>query len=538
MAANVIKPVYRPYNGGGVLTHYNNILWAGYKDVWMSADLGKSWSLRTPFNGFNNNCIKDIHFISDQIGLATTQNGEIYTTNDQGLSWIQHVPPNPFRESIESARFVGSPMNIIACSYSGDWYRSYDGGNTFLMNHVDSFATQVLAGTGGTAYIIGGTTSGAKLWQTNDFGLSWNEYLGRFDFDSYSADRDQCDTSYFYVSNDDRSNLPGNFSRGIVSSDAGASWQVHDIHPVPYRCGSVSTAPNAVFMQTFSGIIRSTDQGETWKDIGGPPNITATRFVTALDNNTIAAVDSFGSVWVTDNGGGDSVSVLDVAPLSIVTADQKTDTIGGSVAVPISINGLTTTEDFTVVMHYDNGLIYNGTFASANTRLDIPGESWAGRSKIRISGADSKRVLSQSYFDVFSDNTILLKATFDSVTVESSIVPCHNLLPASFFATSTITSASGCGADILTNFIRDSTMPELRIVSNPAERETFISSTQDLGEVNISVFDMLGSKRSEGVMQLAKNTNAKLSLPFSNGVYSVRVKSSSRIFDLRVVLQR
>src|SRR5258708_38542612 len=115
-APNVIKPIFRPYNGGGVLISHNGILWAGYHDIWYSPDTGKSWTMRTPFNAFNNSCVKDISFFDDNNGLATTQNGEIFITGDQGLSWTQHIPPHPyrFRPSIESGCFCGTANNIIA----------------------------------------------------------------------------------------------------------------------------------------------------------------------------------------------------------------------------------------------------------------------------------------------------------------------------------------------------------------------------------------------------------------------------------------
>lgn len=532
-ASSVITPFNRPYNSGGVLIFHDGILWAGFRDVWMSADTGRSWSKRTPFDGFSNNsCIIDINFYNDRIGLATTQNGEIYITQDQGLSWVQHIPPNPFRPSpsIVSACFAGTPNNIIACTYAGDRYVSNDGGISWAITLADSLAYQVRQGSGGTVYLVGGFSTGAHLYETNDFGATWLMHPGTFNSDSYSFERDRCDTTIFYVVNDDLAAKSDKTSRIFISSNSGTSWSVTDRNPQPYHCGSITSGPNTLFVQTFSGISRSTDKGSSWKDIGGPPNIVDTRFVTAIDNNIIAAVDDQGSVWVTNNSGGDSLSYADGSKLSIQTADKQSDTIGGSVAVPIGINGIISPIDVELVMHYDPQLIYNGTFGAGNVKLDIAGQSWIGRSRIHIPNANSSGILAYSYFDIYNDSSKKTSVTFDSV------IFCMNYLSAA--ASSTITPPAGCVADILTRFIRNSTMPQFGIMPNPASGVIAITSSRDLGEANVAIYDMLGTKHVEKKLRLGKNAPARLDLTLPSGVYSVQVRSLAGTYDLRVVVSR
>ncbi len=536
VAPNMIAAISRPYNGGGALINHNGILWAGYHNVWMSSDTGKSWSLRTPFNNFNNSCIKDISFFDDNIGLATTQNGEVYITQDQGISWKQHVPRNPFRfrPSIESGCFVGTANNIIACSYAGDRYVSMDGGATWMITLADSLANQVRSGSGGTAYLIGGfdrgISVGAHLYETNDFGASWFMHPGVFDWDSYSFERDHCDTSIFYVVNDDLAARTNKISRVLVSQNTGSSWSGSDGHTIPHHCGSISAAQNAIFVQTYSGISRSTDRGRSWKDLGGPPNYTDTRFVTAINNNVVVAVDSFGSVWVTSNSGGDSLSYNDVSTLSLLTADQQNDTIGGSVAVPISLNGIGSPIDAELIVHYNSELVYKGTYSVNHLRLDIAGQSWSGRSRIRIPDANSSGIIAYSYFDIFTDSSKKTNVTFDSIFF------CTDY--SSTRATSTITTVSICGEDILSRFIRDSSFPDLSVMPNPSNGDISIFSSCDLGNVHVIIYDMLGINRGENNITLYKNTPAKLISPVANGVYSVQVISPARIYDLRVVVNR
>jgi photosystem II stability/assembly factor-like uncharacterized protein len=533
VAPNIITPIFRPYNSGGIITSHNGILWAGYSDVWMSADTGKTWSKRSPFNQSlpNNSCIKDISFFDDNIGLATTQNGEVYITQDQGLSWTQHILPNPLRASVESGCFAGSPNDIIACNYSGDRYASHDGGATwFGITGTDNFASEVLPAGGGLTYLISGTFSGSRLWQTNQFGNAWTSSgLATFNWDSYSFARDRCDTQVFYVANDDFVARTDNFSRIFVTTNSGGSWAEFAKQPWPYYCGSISAAPNAIFVQSYKGISRSTDQGATWNFIGGPPNIMDTRFVTALDNNVVVAVDSFGSVFVTTNSGGDSLSYPDGNNLTLQTSNVQTDTIGGTVAVPISLGGIGSPVDISMDVHFDPQLLYQGTFAG-NSKLDIPGETWSGRSRIFIPGASSSGVIAYCYFNVFNDSSKSTSVTFDSVQF------CMNYFTTS--ATSLITSSSDCGVDILARFMRDSAFPQLSIVPNPASGDIFLYSSRDLGNVQVEAYDILGTKHGENSIMLNKNVPAKLILPLMNGVYSLRVISLHGIYNLRVIVNR
>ncbi|MEP7235741.1 MAG: T9SS type A sorting domain-containing protein [Ignavibacteriota bacterium] len=542
VAPKAIIPITRPYGGGGILTHQDGILWAGYKDVWMSADTGRTWIMRTPFSGFNNSCIKDISFFDQNIGLATTQNGEIYITLNQGVSWVSYIPNGPyhFRPSIESARFVGSPKTIIACSFAGDIFVTADGGANWTTTLPDSITTQVISGSGGTAYVAGGFSTGilagVRLHQTNDYGLTWSDRSAIIDWDSYSFARDECDTTIFYAASDDLEARNDGFSRAFVSHTEGNFWSPVDLQALPSHCGSVTTSTDAIFTQTYSGVRRSTDRGNTWKDIGGPPNIVDTRFVTALSNNIVIAVDSFGSVWVTTNSGGDSVRILSGPSISLRTADQKTDTVGGTVAVPLSIAGLNRTEDFDIVMHYDPQLLYGGTFSSPNIRVDIPGESWRGRSKLHFVGVGSQNDISQSFFDVFSDSSKKLIVSFDSLIMLSAVIPCTNTL--TNLATSTITPAPGCEAAILSRYLRDTLLPQLKISPNPTAGALSLTSSLDLGEARIIVYDALGMQKMSQISQIRKNSPVKLLLDLAPGTYFLRVISDRNYYDLRFLLER
>ncbi|MEI8133847.1 MAG: hypothetical protein WCH46_02070 [bacterium] len=530
VASNVIVPINRPYNGGGVLISKNGNLWAGYKDVWLSKDVGKTWSLRTPFNNFNNSCIKDIFFLDDNIGLVTTQNGEIFTTVNQGLSWAEHIPNHPYRirPSIESACYAGNSNTIVAVTFAGDRYVSNDGGLSWSISIVDSSAFKVIAGTPGTVYALSGTGSSSWLYETNDFGATWRKHSSPIDLDSYSFEQDKCNPQIFYVANDNFfASATLQFSSTFVTTNAGESWQTQGIHDRPYRCGSVTTSQHAVYMQTVFGVIRSINHGSSWEDIGGPANINDTRFITAIDDNKIVAVDGQGSVWVTYNSGGDSLGYTNGSLLTLQTANAQTDTIGAIVNVPISISGIASPIDAELNIHYDPALHYLGTFSLAGIKLDIPGESWLGRSKIFLGSAASPDTLAYARFEVFSDSVTSRNFQFDS------LIFCDSYLPTT--AGGTITLPSGCGAQIMTKWMRDS-IPALRIVPNPVQDDVCIYSNTDLSDADIIISDVLGMTRASLHTEIRKSVPTRLgvSLPSGNYTLSVNVANHQALFQILI----
>ncbi len=227
---------------------------------------------------------------------------------------------------------------------------------------------------------------------------------------------------------------------------------------------------------------------------------------------------------------------IDPHQLVLTTNDQTTNTIGGTVDVPITIGGLDHDEDVDLVMHYNNELTYQGSYSPANIQMDIPGSQWSGRSKLHITQVKPNTIAGFARFDVFNDSLSKSQVRFDSVTVPTAVVPCQYIIPE--FATSTITPPFNCGADIISRFLHNGTVPQLSINPNPTSGEVLISATQKLGEVSVDVYDMLGIKRSAGTLSLGKNSPAKFILPEVNGVYNLRIRSAEKSWDLRVIVSR
>ena len=139
-------------------------------------------------------------------------------------------------------------------------------------------------------------------------------------------------------------------------------------------------------------------------------------------------------------------------------------------------------------------------------------------------------------FETFGDS-IPTNVTFDSSSVLIQKSPCQYILPAGA-TISTITPPSGCGIQTLTRFMLDGSVPQFALTPNPTNGDISITSSRSVGEVRVTVYNMLGVKQSATVVSLRKNTSAKFSLPSANGVYFIHLAFGLGMKDLQVVLAR
>jgi photosystem II stability/assembly factor-like uncharacterized protein len=246
-------------------------------------------------------------------------------------------------------------------------------------------------------------------------------------------------------------------------------------------------------------------------------------------------------VVIFDNGSQISIPlhafVKGISPLAFSTSDYQTDTIGGSVQIPIFLNGLTDKRDIELVLHYDEGLDYEGSFSTSGTRLDMNGQQWKGRSKLYIPNAASGAPLGYSNFSVYADSTSLPKVIFDSLVVLNPTSPCEYVLPTPII--STITPPSGCGVQILSRFIHLGEEPNIRLYPNPANDNISLITDSDIQDAEVVVIDMLGSKQRTYTTSIKAGTPFVIDLtPLVNGVYTISVTSSMASSRLSFVLSR
>ncbi|HEY3874252.1 MAG TPA: T9SS type A sorting domain-containing protein, partial [Candidatus Kapabacteria bacterium] len=246
-------------------------------------------------------------------------------------------------------------------------------------------------------------------------------------------------------------------------------------------------------------------------------------------------------VLTLDDGSRDTVSLAGYvasAPnaLSLSTSDVKTDTLGGTVSVPITISGLEKPEDVTLILHYDGSVQYLGSFSPTGMRLDIPGDSSYRRSMLSISRAISDSIIGYAKFNVFNDSNSSAHATFDSLTVLTQTSPCeYSLLTP---VTSTITTLSGCAIPILSQLIHLGIKPAFTIVPNPTSGSVYLTSNVDADVTTIEIYDMLGTNEGTFVVPLSASVPSELMLPKAAGIYTIVVHSTMGDEVLRAVEER
>jgi photosystem II stability/assembly factor-like uncharacterized protein len=643
---NVAPGLVRGAELGGAMQYRDGIVWAGGDDVYRSTDSGMTWQSSGNFVNAN---ITDIAFFDKLNGLVCTQRQGLFHTSDGGNSW-QHVLTTG---SYEKVSFNGSASIMHALDFSGIFYTSANGGVTWTSKDIaDSIDCRSFAvAKDGTIYLQQADTAkpykGVVLTST-DLGQTWNKTSGIMDGDCFTLAVDSCDSKRLYLVNEEIYEPTDHIAELYLSTDGGASWTITDPHASPFYSGSLATTNNAIFvgsLDSLNGMFRSIDRGQTWESMGGPGLAPDSRNIAAIDANTVLAMDGSGSIWLTTNGGGDSVqmgssgfvysefphrlfiadtlnlcdttsldtieinassclwpnviseqvigpdaidyqinqpisapfSSLDSAVISFTPSDtglraatyqltlddgtvisiplagvgiatrdlslaaaslsEKTDTIGGEVAVPITVGGLAHAETIELVLRYPlNDIEYDSSVNVAGARVDIPGEQWPGRSKLRIVGATSGAIAAYARFKVFSDTSFDPQVIFDSMNIPTALTPCEYLPPPA--ATATIYPLQGCGIQMLSRWVHLGQRPLFSIRPNPTSGAISITSSIDVGDVSIEVYDMLGSVCARSTASIGKNMPATLSLPLKSGIYYLRMISQSAEANYPIVIER
>jgi photosystem II stability/assembly factor-like uncharacterized protein len=311
----------------GAMAYSSGVVWAGTSSLWSSTDQGVTW-VKNPLS--LSNIVAHIFFLDRNDGLVTTHEGNVYRTSDGGMTWDNVLSIG----SATSACFLDNPDNILVSEFQpGTVHYSRDGGSTWNTSYNDTWIRQIIPSVNGKAYLLSGDwATGGHVWISSDYGASWSEQMAAVNADSYSFAIEQCNTKNIVVTNEGYSITAAydGRSRLYASSDEGQTWNVTANYPTKYFAGYATEGPNTVFAQTVSqvnlGVVRSTDHGNTWTNIGGPSSTGDTRLIAAIDDNTIVAADVGGNIWVTHNSGGDSLTLLNyngMAALTVAPINQQ-----------------------------------------------------------------------------------------------------------------------------------------------------------------------------------------------------------------------
>jgi photosystem II stability/assembly factor-like uncharacterized protein len=293
----------------------DGIVWAGSSNLYSSPDSGKTW---LPCVAFPTSHISDISFYDKLRGLVATLDMGFFITTDGGLHWSQEF--QKINSSFVKVGYGGSATILLALTIDGQFYESSDGGSnwnpsiTAANGVVNSFAIAA----DGTIYSNNSQSVLGSVSVSSDTGQTWNPKAGTYNNDCWSISVDSCDPNRLYLANEEWQEAGSN-SNFYLSTDGGQSWQSTDSHPAPYLSGAMSTTTDGIFLGTRdgSGIHRSMDRGLTWKNIGGPNISPDTRDLATITDNILLAADSAGNIWLTTNGGGDSVQSQPAGTLTL-----------------------------------------------------------------------------------------------------------------------------------------------------------------------------------------------------------------------------
>lgn len=522
----------------GALEYKDGNLWLGIEKIFLSGDEGLTWKQVLSFPDPTKEAVHDMQFLSKFDGVISSGKDFIYVTNNEGATW--QTVPGPTGRYALTATMMDRPQDICVGytdlnipTPTGTIEVTFDNGATWRKTQVQGIVAMIRYRGNGVlfALVLDQGPKTGEIMRSNDWGNTWSKTGGTFDFDCLAFAIDPCDTNRIVVMNEDQYtymfSLP-KLADVFITTDLGMNWSRATVTNALDPSGSIRVSPRGIYyIQTRDiGICRSTDQGMSWESIGGPNGLKDTKMVCPINDNKVFAVDASGSVWMTSNSGGDSIISFVTHEYTLSTRDVKTDTIGGTVRMPIIITGTPTPRSITMAIHYDPELEYLGTFANDRTQLDIPGQQSPGRSLITIPDKYfSSSPQAHSEFNVLKGGGGVLAVSFDSASVAyfPKLSPCEFDQTGIILPTSGIVNgAEGCGTEILADFIKDGKMPKFSIHPNPSETSVTLTSSTTIANAVISVYDTYGVE----LMSLNTSIDRSLTIPIShlpNGVYLLQI---------------
>ena len=328
---------YVPWEAGAIHCK-DSIVWAADTDLVFSRDLGATWK-RVLLPEFAQR-VTDLSFLNRDTGVLATIYGFIFQTFDGGNTWKQvfDIWDKTFNFGYLARIIYQDSDHIYGILEQDGLVFSTDGGKNWTVRpipvtNVDDLSLAVSkSGTLFTEAADLGISYGNKnghVLSSSDMGVTWQQISNAMDGDCYSIEVDPTDSTRLYIL-DENFALPGDsISKVLIGNTQNNTWNIGFSHARRYLSGGMALSPHAIYVPSVSdGILRSTDQGNSWKNIGGPNAAGDSRFICAVDDNILFALDTFGNIWETYNSGGDSVlskeNSLSIAPSILF----QTDTLG------------------------------------------------------------------------------------------------------------------------------------------------------------------------------------------------------------------
>ncbi len=484
-----------------------------------------------------------------------TLNSFINSSSDGGLSWSSNtgnVDGDSYALIADSCSastlFLAHEGVITSADKKSHLFISTNAGFTWQTTFTDTIG--VIAGnmTAGKTAIYAGTMNSSGVLRSLDQGNTWQSIGGPvLNWDSRGIAAMNDDTLFAI---DTAGNIWATFNSGGDSITASSYPPDLSVSPASLFLTDTVSCDSLARTVSFTRAFCSPypDSVEGWSIIGADSmsysasNLSSDSILVSLYGiGKMPGNQHAQLVLILNNGTSETVPLggyVNTLPnaLTFSTQNVQTDTIGATVSVPITITGLNQTENVNLVLHYDSVLEYQGSFDAANVKLDIPGQQWPGRSELNIPQAQSGMIAGYARFTVFADSVARPQVTFDSLDVLSATSPCEYTLPAP--VTSIITPPSGCGTEILSQFLQDSTIPTFSIRPNPTMGEVTLTSSMNFGVAEVEIYDVLGVQHANLTVTLSNDAPAIFSLPDAAGIYYVRINSIAGVRSMSVVVAK
>ncbi len=250
--------------------------------IFKSTNGGTSWTLvysLTPYISKLFAC-GDKVYLGTENGVYKSINGNYWTAINTGLTnkYITSFAVNG------SDLFAGTWGGVFLLSDSSTtWVPKSNGINSFTFKAIENIGNSLFAGESNTG-----------IYLTTDYGNTWvQKNNNNADMDILSMEADGLNVYY------------GTYHGVYESSDFGDTWSmIFSLSSPPYYAmESIVKYGSNIFIGSFHGIQRSLDNGQTWSFANNGLSSTDVRTMTINDNGYIfAGVNDVGVFMSTDNG--------------------------------------------------------------------------------------------------------------------------------------------------------------------------------------------------------------------------------------------
>jgi|GEM_PF-2126660 len=350
-------------------------------------DGGATWTGFTFSTGVFSNYMTDIFFANEEKGFACGTYGEVYASEDGGLTWSPKG--SSLRSDLLDIAFTDEMTGFVAADHA--LFKSIDGGSTWDSVFPDTSGNYHITNLSFPTTDTGYLSTWNQLWRTCNSGENWIKLPAAY---ATTNMMDICFTSGLdgYIC--------GYYGNVWITHDGGYSWESSPTNPT-------AKGRELFFLSTTTGYLlcndgsyyKSSDAGETW-----------TRFVPSLSG-------AWQSICFTDElhgylGGSGGVCSL------IKTVDGGVSWTGSA---PSGMDGIFDLKFFSPA----NGYV----FAEGGIHHTTDGgNTWIQEVQLDQITYQKAAIIAENIFAVGNAGTIMKRADSIATGLHNALGPVHELL--------------------------------------------------------------------------------------------------------------